>query len=197
MTYLRHLSCLVALAMLSACGSKTEEVPAQAAPKPVAQQSKPAPAEVDPVEKMPRAVGNGKPGAAADIKYEFAAKPEVGKPVELQVALIASAGVDSMQATFTGMDGLTLAGDLTVTVNKAQAGEAFKHSISVLADRAGVYYVTAVVSTEISGVTLSRTYAIPFVAGAVTQQKVQAPPETDAQGQPVEPMKAKEEVSGD
>jgi hypothetical protein len=60
-----------------------------------------------------------------------------------------------------------------------------------------VYYVTAVVSTEISGVTLSRTYAIPFVAGAVTQQKVQAPPETDAQGQPVEPMKAKEEVSGD
>lgn len=193
MTYLRHLSCLVALAMLSACGSKNEEPAAQPPPKPAAAKPQPVAADIDPVDKMPRAVGNGKPGAAADIKYDFAARPEVGKPVELQVALIPSAGVDSMEATFTGMDGITLAGDLTLTVNKAKAGEAFKHSISVLADRAGVYYITAVVSTQISGVTLSRTYSIPFVAGTVTEQKPQTPPATDAKGQPVEPMKAREE----
>ena len=127
------------------------------------------------------------------IKYEFAARPEVGRPVQLEIALIPSAGVDSIEATFSGMEGMTLAGPLTASVADAQAGEPYKHTLSVLADRSGVFYITASINTQISGVTLGRTFAIPFVAGVVApvQQKAQAPAR-DATGQPVQPMKAEE-----
>jgi hypothetical protein len=181
--------------ILSACGSdesppaaaSTTDVAKPAAPKPV------TPAVADGTEKMARAVGNGKPGAAVDIKYEFASKPEVGKPVQLEVALIPSAGVDSLEATFSGMEGITLAGPLTASVTSAKAGEPFKHSLSVLANQNGVFYITVSVNTQISGATLGRTFSIPFVAGnlAAVQQKPQTTT-TDGAGQPVKPMKAKE-----
>ncbi|HEY5760234.1 MAG TPA: hypothetical protein VIU34_30635 [Steroidobacter sp.] len=189
MRYLRYFCCAMTIAMLHGCGSDAPpEQPTTAAPTQAAQ---PKPAPVDSTEKMARAVGNGKPGAAADIKYEFAAKPDVGKAVELQVALIPSAGVDSLEATFSGMDGITLAGPLTVSIASPKAGEPHKHTLSVLADRNGVFYITVAVSTQISGVTLGRTFAIPFVAGA--QQVQQKPaPATDASGQAVQPMKGEE-----
>ncbi|HMN43007.1 MAG TPA: hypothetical protein PKE27_00400 [Povalibacter sp.] len=196
MKHARHLCCIAALAMLSACGSEPEPPPPAtpaAAPVQAAQPQPAAEAPADPTEKMARAVGNGKPGAAVDIKYEFAARPEPGKPVELEVVLIPSAGVDSMTAKFSGMDGITLAGDLTVDYASVTAKEPYKHSVSVLADRAGVFYVTVSVDTAISGATLGRTFAIPFVSGTpqVTQQKASVPA-TDSTGQPVEPMKAEE-----
>jgi hypothetical protein len=197
MTYLRHFLLVAALTLLSACGSGSSDNSAAnsapaAAPKTVVQQ-KPTPAVVDPVDKMPRAVGNGKPGAAVDIKYEFTAKPEVGKPVELQIALIPNAGVDSMQATFSGMDGITLAGELTASVSNTKTGEPYKHSLSVLVNRSGVYYITVAVNTQISGASLGRTFAIPFVAGSAAEaQKPQAAPTKDATGQAIQPMKAQE-----
>ena len=193
MNYARKLWCIAALAMLSACGSDPEPPPPAAAAPAQAAQPQPAPAApADPTEKMARAIGNGKPGAAVDIKYEFASRPEPGKPVQLDVALIASAGVDSMTARFSGMDGITLAGDLTADYASVEPRQVYKHSVSVLADKAGVFYVTVSVDTVIGGATLGRTFAIPFVAGTgqVTQQKTA--PVTDAAGQPVEPMKAEE-----
>lgn len=187
----RTLSWVAALALLAACGSDPEpEAAATAAVTPV--RAKPAaPAKEDPTAQMARAVGNGKPGAAVDIKYDFAARPEVGKPVELQVALIPSAGVDAMDVAFTGMDGITLAGTLTASFGAVKAGETYKHALSVLADRNGVFYITASVNTQIGGASLGKTFSIPFVVGnAPVQQK--AAPARDASGQPVEPMPAQE-----
>jgi len=194
MNHARHLCCIAALAMLSACGSEPEPPPPAAPAAAPVQAAQPQPAPpADPTEKMARAVGNGKPGAAVDIKYEFVSRPEPGKPVQLDVALIPSAGVDSMTAKFSGMDGITLAGDLIADYASVKAKEPYKHSVSVLADRAGVFYITVSVDTVIGGATLGRTFAIPFVSGTapVTQQKTSAPA-TDSTGQPVEPMKAEE-----
>jgi len=196
MNYARLIGCIAAFAVLSACGSDPEptaptppaETPAQTA------QPAPAPAPQDPTDKMARAVGNGKPGAAVDIKYEFSSRPEPGKPVQLEVALIPNAGVDSMNARFTGMDGITLAGPLTASFATVEPKKPYEHTISVMADLAGVFYITVSVDTVISGATLGRTFAIPFVAGAesANQQKPRTPPVTDSTGQPVQPMKAQE-----
>src|SRR5688500_9330141 len=80
--------------LLSACNSdptpNAEEPAAQPTAKPVVQAEQ---SPADPTAKMSRAVGNGKPGAAVDIKYDFRAKPEVGKPVEVKLAFIPSVGV--------------------------------------------------------------------------------------------------------
>ena len=64
---------------LAACGSDPDPEAAAAAAKTVA---KPAPPP-DPLVRMAQAVGNGKPGAAVLIRYDFASKPAVGTPTEL------------------------------------------------------------------------------------------------------------------
>lgn len=112
--------------------------------------------------------------------------------MELEVALIPSAGVDSMEATFSGMEGITLAGNLTASFGSVKASEPYKHTLSVLPDRNGVFYVTVSVNTQIGGATLGKTFSIPFVVGsAPVQQKAKAP-EKDATGQAIQPMKAEE-----
>lgn len=194
MSQLRNFFWIASMALLAACGSDpdpTATAPVAATQPP--EQAQPAlPKADDATAKMARAVGGGKPGAAVDIKYDFLSRPEVSKPVELEVALIPNAGVDSMEATFSGMEGITLAGNLTASFGSVKAGEPYKHTLSVLPDRNGVFYVTVSVNTKIGGATLGRTFSIPFVVGsAPVQQKAKAP-QKDATGQAVEPMKAEE-----
>ncbi|HEY4369603.1 MAG TPA: hypothetical protein VGN07_20385 [Steroidobacteraceae bacterium] len=179
------------LVALAACGSDPEATAPVAATQHA--PAKPAAGPEDPTARMARAVGGGKPGAAVDIKYEFLARPEVGKPIEVQVVLIPSAGVDAMDATFSGMDGITLAGNLSVSFTGVKSGEPYKHTISLLPDRNGVFYVTVAVNTQIGGATLGRTFSIPFVVGdGQGQQKPAVAPAKDATGQAVQPMKAQE-----
>lgn len=199
MSQLRNFFWVAALVALSACGSKSEpgseaQSADTAAAAPKAKPAVAAPAPADPTEKMARAVGNGKPGAAVDIKYDFLARPEAGKPVELEIALIPSAGVDAMDVTFSGMEGVTLAGTLTASFSPVKAGEPYKHTLSLLPGHNGVFYVTVTVNTQISGASLARTFAIPFVVGATPVQQKPAPAK-DASGQPVEPMQAQESGS--
>ena len=179
-----------AFALLSACGSEPEpDVAATTAtPTPApAAADKPA----DPTLRMARAVGNGKPGAAVDIKYEFVSKPSVGAPTELQVAFIPNAGVDSLDATISGMEGVTLAGTLTASFADVEPGKPYIHTISLLPDRNGVFYITVAVNTQIGGSSLGRTFSIPFVVGNPPAQK-KAEPARDASGEAIEPMKAEE-----
>jgi len=140
---------------------------------------------------MARAVGNGKPGAAVDIKYDFRAKPEVGKPVEVRLAFIPSAGVDALEAKITDMDGITVAGGLNPQFNNVQSGQPYEHTFSLLAHRAGVYYVSVEVTTQIGGASSARTFSIPLAVGAVAAQQKKAP-RKDATGQPIESMSATE-----
>ena len=140
---------------------------------------------------MARAVGSGKPGAAVDIRYDFDSKPAVGTPTELNIAFIPHAGVDSMDAVINGMEGVTLAGAQTVSFAEVDAEKPYLHTLSVLPDRSGVYYLSVVVTTQIGNQNLSRTFSIPFVVGNVPAQQKPAPA-TDAAGEAVQPAKAKE-----
>lgn len=190
----RLLLCIptASLALLAACGSEPE--PAAAAPAPAPAKPVVAKAQEDETTTFAKAVGDGKPGAAVTIRYEFSGKPAIGTPTELDVALIPNAGVDSLEAKLSGMDGITLAGPLTASFNSVESGKPYRHKISLLPDRTGVFYVTVSVNTSIAGSTLNRTFSIPFVVGQpVAQQK--PTPARDAQGEPVEIMKA-EESSG-
>jgi hypothetical protein len=168
---------------LAACGSKPDP---QSANGPAA---KAAPA--DPIAQMARAVGNGKPGAAVELRYEFSGKPTVGTPNELQIAFIPHAGVDSMEIVINGMDGVTLSGPQSVNFAEVEPQKPYVHTLSVLPDRNGVFYLSVVVTTQIGNQNLSRTFAVPFVVGNVPAQQKPAP-QTDASGEAVQPAKAKE-----
>lgn len=178
---------MATLALLGACSSEPE--PEASAPAPVA--AKPALA-ADETASFAKAVGDGKPGAAVNIRYEFSGKPTIGTPTELDVALIPSAGVDSLEATLSGMDGITLAGPLSASFTSVESGKAYRHKLSVLPDRTGVFYITVSVNTQIAGSSLNRTFSIPFVVGQPVAVQQKAAPAKDATGEAIEPMKAAE-----
>jgi hypothetical protein len=178
---------LVSLA-LAACGSKSEpETTPAKAPQPAAKQAAPE----DPTVRMARAVGNGKPGAAVEIRYEFRSKPAVGTPTEVQIALIPHAGVDTMNVLVSGMEGVTVAGAQTADFAEIEPEKPYMHSVSLLPDRSGIFYLSVMVTTQIGNQSLSRTFSIPFVVGNVPAQQKPAP-QTDAAGEAVQPAKAQE-----
>ncbi len=184
MNRLATLLSIVGLA-LAACGSESD-------PGAAAATAHPAQAAVtDPMARMARAVGNGKPGAAVQIRYDFASKPAVGTPTELQIAFIPNAGVDALEVVVSGMDGVTLAGTLIARFTDVEPSKPYLHTISVLPDRAGVFYLSVVATTQIGNQNLSRTFSIPFVVGNVPAQQ-KAAPQTDAAGEPIQPAKARE-----
>lgn len=173
---------------LAACGSDSEPEATSAAPNPAAQ---PAAAPSDPMARMARAVGNGKPGAAVELRYEFSGKPAIGTPIDLQVMLVPQAGVDAMDVVVRAMDGLTLAGPSSVSFAEVEPSKPYTHTVSVLPDRAGVFYLSVVITTQIGNSNLSRTYAIPLAVGNVPVQQ-KAAPQTDASGEAIQPAKAQE-----
>jgi hypothetical protein len=188
-----RMGILAALALsLGACNSEpAPDVAAPAAPptaKPVVQAEQ---SPADPTAKMARAVGNGKPGAAVDIKYDFRAKPEVGKPVEVRLAFIPNAGVESLEAKITDMEGITVAGGLNPQFNNVQAGQPYEHTFSLLANRPGVFYVSVEVTTQLSGMTSARTFSIPLSVGTAAAKQKKSPAK-DSDGQSIESMKATE-----
>ena len=169
---------------LAACGSKPDPQPSKGQ-----QAAKAAPA--DPIAQMARAVGNGKPGAAVELRYEFSGKPTVGTPNQLQIAFIPHAGVDAMDIAINGMDGVTVSGQQFASFAEVEPQKPYVHTVSVLPDRNGVFYLTVVVTTQIGNQNLSRTFSVPFVVGNVPAQQKPAP-QTDASGEAVQPAKAKE-----
>jgi hypothetical protein len=182
---------MVSVALLSACGSEPDPDAAASAQTPKSAAPAARPAADDPSAKMARAVGTGKPGAAVDIRYEFRGKPSAGTPTELEIVFIPSAGVDSLDATVSGMEGVTVAGQLTASFANVEAGKPYGHTVSVLPDHTGVFYITVVANTQISGSSLGRTFSVPFVVGNAPAQQKTAP-QKEASGQAIQPMKAQE-----
>jgi hypothetical protein len=170
---------------LAACGSEPDPGTAAATAQPAQA------ATADPLARMARAVGNGKPGAAVQIRYDFGSKPAVGTPTELQIAFVPNAGVDALDIVVSGMDGVTLAGTLSASFTDVEPSKPYLHTVSVLPDRGGVFYLTVVATTQIGNQNLSRTFSIPFVVGNVPAQQ-KAAPQTDAAGEPIQPAKARE-----
>jgi hypothetical protein len=194
----RLLACLsiLSLGLLTACGSQEEPAPpaAAATPTPAAAPAaapEPAPPE-DPTAKMAKAViASGKPGAAVDIRYDFKAKPAIGTPVELEIAFVPSAPAETLEATLKGMEGLSLTGALTATFNNVERGKPYTHTVTVLPETSGVFYVSASVSMKTGETSMGRTFAIPLVVGEVPARE-KPEPMRDATGEAIEPMQAEE-----
>lgn len=179
---------MAGLTLLAACGSDPEPEAAAPAPPPAPTV---AAAPADDTATFAKAVSDGKPGAAVNIRYEFAGKPAVGTPTELDVAFIPNAGVDSLEATLTGMDGITVTGNLQVSFSAVEAGKAYRHKVTVLPDRTGVFYITVSVNTQIAGSSVGRTFSVPFVVGQPPTQQKPAPAK-DEKGEAIQAMPAQE-----
>ena len=158
------LGAIVVACALAACGSKDDSAQQVVQTKKAAKPQV-APVPEDPTASMAHAVVIGKSGASVDLKYDITAKPESGKPIEVEIALIPGVLVDSMTVNVTGTTGVRVSGG-DANFGKHAIGEAARHKFSVQVDQPEVVYLTVNATAYTVGISSTRAFAIPLIVSA-------------------------------
>jgi hypothetical protein len=115
---------------------------------------------------MVSAVTQGKSFGDISLKFDLRGRPVVGEPVDIDLAIIPAHEVDSLSATFQPGEGLDVAkGGKTPEISHPQVGVPISHTLTVVPQRDGVFYVNAVVVADSASQSVSRTFSIPLIAG--------------------------------
>jgi len=190
----RVLAVFALAAVLAACGRGEEET--AATPAPPAADGKAADVAAAPPEspddkRMANAVATGKVAAPVDLKYDVLAKPDVGQPFEIELALLPRLAADALEVEVTGIPGLTVVSGGASRFEGVTAGERYVAKVLVQADSQGILYVNVVARMITQVQTEARTFSVPVVVGTVpAAQKTQ--PQQDASGEAIQSMPAVE-----
>jgi hypothetical protein len=190
----RVLAIVAFAAMLAACGRGEERVAKAPAPSKAAANGAtvtPAPAESPEDKHMANAVVTGKTTAPVDLKYDVLAKPDVGQPFEIELALLPRLAADTLEVEVTGIPGLTIVSGGAAKFDGVTSGG--RHVVKVLAraDAAGIYYANVVVRMATKVQTEVRTFSVPVAVGAVAAV-AKPEPARDAKGEAIQSMPAVE-----
>jgi hypothetical protein len=185
---------LVALALactLAACGGGDEAKNDKRAAK--ASDEAPATAVAKSPEdaRMANAVATGKTSAPVDLKYDLLARPDVGQPFEIELALLPRVSAGALEVEVTGIPGLVVVSGGTARFDGVVTGGRHVAKVTVQADAAGIYYANVVVRMVNQAQTEVRTFSVPVVVGTVAPVQ-KAEPVTDAAGEAIQPMPATE-----
>lgn len=191
---------IAALLLLTACGGSSPSDRDAAADRKSATSA-------DVVDAtMVSAVSSGKPGAAVDLKFDIATRPRVGEPLQVTVAVTTrAADIDKLQVIFQSTDGIQVTDGVQLPTQERPAdGQTFSHVVTVLPQKDGVFYLSAVALVESggdAGSSVARTFAIPIIVGdivaaeAALQQAAEDTATSGPRGERVQPLPAEE--SGD
>lgn len=110
---------------------------------------------------------SGKPSGEVELKFALRQRPIVGEVANIDVELIPGPDLARLYATFQPADGLELTkGAKTEEMAHPAAGVAISHTLSIVAQRDGVFYVSAVVLADTATQSVTRTFSIPVIVGA-------------------------------
>ena len=158
------IAAALALAV-SGCGSSGESGTG-AAPATTGPPGAKAPGRAQ-SDNMVAAVSATKGGAPVEVKFELRERPQVGQPVDIDIAVLpVSPNLERVHAIFQAGDGLDLvSGGETALIEKPADGVPIRHTLRILPKRDGIFVVSAVVSVDTASESLSRTFSIPLIAG--------------------------------
>jgi hypothetical protein len=166
---------VLALAGCDSSSSESKAAAAQAKNQAASHQSN------DPALRAPTdmvaAVSAAKAGPPVALKFELRESPEVGQPLDVDVAILPDApSINRINAKFQGGAGLDLVegGELTA-VEKPAPGAVIRHLVRVVPKQDGIFTVGATVSVDMADDSISRSYSIPVIVGAgVPEQTAKA-----------------------
>jgi hypothetical protein len=117
---------------------------------------------------MVRAVGDATGGGVpVEVRFALRDRPEVGKPAELDLELVPSAPLDRIITSFYAAPGLSVAsGAQSAETERPEPGVPIEHTLKIVAQRDGIFSVTATVLADSSAGSVARTFTIPIIAGA-------------------------------
>lgn len=167
LTIVRLALAAIALGTLAACAGG--DAPTQAKQD---GRGTPAGADLRPrgkaaVDGMVAAVSaTGKPGAPVELKFDIAARPELGQPLEVAVAVVPrSADVSQLRVVFQSNEAVEVQSGNEAVQDKPVDGVAMTHTVTVVPRREGVFYLGAVALIEGPGGSVARSFAIPIIVG--------------------------------
>jgi hypothetical protein len=163
-----QLLLLCAAVCLSACNKESSSTPAGAAVT-HARPKAPVPSNVGPTAAeqtagMVLAASLGKSPAPVDIKFDLAQKPKVGQPLDVNLALIAQVSANPATVQVSGTEGLAVAPGGQFDIPAEEAGEVYKHTVSVTPETDGVLLLSVTVSLKHDEVTDTKAFTVPIIA---------------------------------
>ncbi|MFO1426708.1 MAG: hypothetical protein U1F11_06985 [Steroidobacteraceae bacterium] len=146
------------------------------------------------------AVSAGKPGAPVDIKFDIAQQPKLGEPLDIRVEILPrSADIDQLRVVFQSSESIEVrAGGEWLLSDRPADGSSYAHTVTVVPQRNGVYYLSAVALVDGKAGSVARSFAIPIIVGdAVALTEAASKPSqgtagTDASGNRVVSLPASE-----
>lgn len=120
----------------------------------------------DMVAAVPAGSSGSHSRGIVDLKFSLGQRPDVGKAVEVSLALIPSMDLERLFARFQGGEGLELvSGAQTAPLTHLSAGQPVEHTVTVMARHDGIFNLTAVVLADSPAESVARTFSIPVIAG--------------------------------
>jgi hypothetical protein len=157
------------IALLAACDRDKGSTPATA---PVATSSKVVDTQRGPTAKeqtvgMVEAVTVGKSTAPVAVKFDVKARPTVGQPLEVVLAIMPQVAADPVVLTLTDSPGLQLAaGNPSNDIAAAQPDQVYRQTVTLTPTAEGVHLLGFTVSLKHDEITESRTFSVPIIVGA-------------------------------
>jgi len=125
------------------------------------------PASSNPGAEMVSAVPAGKGSTSLNLKFDIKSRPSVGEPVDIDVDLTPSSEFDRLQVVFRANEGLEIrSGATSPPVDKPPIDTPLHFTLTVVPRSEGIFSISAVVLSDSPDGSISRTYAIPVIAGA-------------------------------
>ncbi|MCW8196263.1 hypothetical protein F6455_15830 [Proteobacteria bacterium 005FR1] len=148
----------------------------------------------------------GKPGAPVEVSYEVSGTPLVGQVTEIELKFDTSISEAPVYVSYVPVDDSAInlvdtpPGKVPVSMQAEGRGRAGRDQLRVIPQREGRHFVTVLVEVETENGPMTRSVSVPVeVAGigaklqAPSQSEPQQPPvETDANGEAVISMPARE-----
>jgi hypothetical protein len=116
---------------------------------------------------MVAAVSAGKGGPPVGLRFELRSSPEVGQPVDVDLAILPNAvAIDHIDGKIQGGENVSVVegGDIPVVEKPAQ-GTVIRHVVRLIAKQDGIFTVTAAVNVDLGNDSITRNFTIPFIVG--------------------------------
>jgi hypothetical protein len=116
---------------------------------------------------MVAAVSAGKGGPPVELKFELRGAPQVGQPLDIDIAVVPDAPtINRLYGRFQAGDGMELVdGGELASVDKPAQGTVIRHVLHVLPKQDGIFTLNAAVSVELADDSVTRTFTIPVIVG--------------------------------
>jgi hypothetical protein len=157
------------IAVLSTTACQKDSNPASSAGNPTPTLKKaPAALKQGPTAEeltagMVQAAPQGKSPLALDMKFDLGSRPQVGRPLEVNVALIPQMAGGPVSLQVTGSTGFASAEASLFEIPDMEPGEVYRHTLNLTPSSEGLQVVNVTVSVKHEDANDSKVFSIPVI----------------------------------